>query len=263
MWIPYESREALVVNKQVFEALYYYALEKSMQLAKEHGSYQTFGGSPLSKGILQFDMWGVTPSDKFDWARLRVDIAMYGVRNSLLIALMPTASTAQIMGSTESFEPFNSCMYLRRTLSGEFLVINSRLIETLQGLGLWSKEMNQRIMFHRGSIQRIATIPKFVRDMYKTVWEIKKKHYIDMSADRGAFVCQSQSLNIYMEDSTNQGLSDVHMYGWSKGLKTGSYYIRNRPATNAQSFTIEPDMEKKFRDELRRPDEKECLSCGA
>lgn len=262
MWVPYESEDALSINREIFEAIYFYAIEKSLLLAIEQGPYETFEGSPLSKGIMQYDMWGVTPSDRFDWNYLRDRVIQHGVRNSLLVALMPTASTAQIMGSTESFEPFNSCMYLRRTLSGEFLVINNYLIDTLIRLGLWNQEMKQRIMFHRGSIQKIDSIPSFIREMYKTVWEVKKKHYLDMSAQRGAYVCQSQSLNIYLENSNSQVLSNIHMYGWKIGLKTGSYYIRTRPAANAQSFTIDPELENKFKREMEVGTE-ECLSCGA
>ena len=265
MWIPYESDDALVVNKQIFEAIYYYAIEKSVELSKRSEKYSAFDGSPLSRGQFQFDLWGVTPTDKFDWEWLRLKVMKYGVKNSLMIALMPTASTAQILGSTESFEPYNSCMYLRRTLSGEFLVINQSLINKLIKLNLWDNTMKQRIMFHRGSIQKIKSIPTYIKELYKTVWEIKKKHYLKMSADRGAYVCQSQSLNIYVEANNNmtQMLSNIHMYGWSLGLKTGSYYIRTRPATNPQSFTIDPNMEDKFKQELESQKVQECLNCGA
>lgn len=265
MWIPYESDDALDVNKQIFEAIYYYAIEKSLELAKNDKVYSAFDGSPLSRGEFQFDLWGVKPTERFDWESLRKQVMEYGVKNSLMIALMPTASTAQILGSTEAFEPFNSCMYLRRTLSGEFLVINQSLIDKLIKLGIWDNTMKQRIMFHRGSIQKIQSIPSYIKDLYKTVWEIKKKHYLKMSADRGAYVCQSQSLNIYVEanDRMTQMLSNIHMYGWSLGLKTGSYYIRTRPATNAQTFTIDPKMEEQFIQELESQKVQECLNCGA
>ncbi len=208
-------------------------------------------------------MWNVKPTTNLDWESLRKQIMIHGVRNSMLLSMMPTASTAQIMGSTESFEPFNSCMYLRRTLSGEFLVVNKFLIKLLYGLGLWNDEMKQKIMFHRGSVQKIKEIPTFIKQMYKTVWEIKKKHQIDMTADRGAFICQSQSFNFYMEECSPQALTNVHMYCWKKGLKTGSYYIRSRPAINAQSFTIDPEMERKFRNELEAGKSEECLMCGS
>jgi len=263
MWIPYESKEARNVNKEIFEALYYFSMKHSVELAKKEGPYISFIGSPLSKGQFQFDLWNVEPSKSWDWDTLRNDVVRYGARNSLLIALMPTASTSQIMGNNESFEPFNSCMFLRRTLSGEFIVINRFLMQTLHDLGLWNDEMKQRIMFHRGSIQKIANIPQYVKDMYKTVWEIKKKQLIQMSSERGAYVCQSQSNNLYFEDCNSAQLTKVHFYGWKQGLKTGSYYIRSRPAAVAQSFTIDPSLERKFKEELVQERVEECETCSA
>lgn len=263
MWIPYESEEARKVNKEIFEALYYFAMKHSIEIAKKEGPYSSFINSPLSKGQFQFDLWNIEPSQSWDWDTLRKDVIQYGARNSLLIALMPTASTSQIMGNNESFEPFNSCMFLRRTLSGEFIVINRFLMQTLHDLGLWDDEMKQRIMFHRGSIQKIANIPQYIKDMYKTVWEIKKKHLIQMSAERGVYVCQSQSNNLYFEDCNPAQLTKVHFYGWKQGLKTGSYYIRSRPAAVAQSFTIDPYLEKKFKEELVQERVEECETCSS
>ena len=263
MWIAYESDEATKVNKELFEALYYFAMKKSVALAKEQEPYSSFEGSPLSNGLFQFDLWNVEPSQQWDWTTLRQEAIRYGARNSLLMALMPTASTSQIMGNNESFEPFNSCMFLRRTLSGEFIVINSFLMRHLHSLGLWNEEMKQRIMFHRGSIQKIQKIPQYLKQMYKTVWEIKKKHLINMAADRSAFVCQSSSFNLYFEDCTPAMLTKVHLYGWKKGLKTGSYYIRSRPAAVAQSFTIDPSLEEKFKEELEQKRVEECEACSA
>lgn len=255
MWIPYESEDAKRVNLEIFEAMYFYALEMSCEIAMTDGPYNSYEGSPMSQGILQFDMWeDAKVSDRHDWDALRAKIKEHGVRNSTLIALMPTASTAQIMGSTESFEAINSCVYLRRTLSGEFIVVNRYLVNTLIALGIWNDEMQKLITYNRGSVQNISAIPRFVRDMYRTIWEIKKRHCVDMCADRGAFVCQSQSFNLFVEDPTAQKLSAILMYGWKKGLKTGSYYTRTRPATDAQSVTLDPELESKF---------KECLSCGA
>lgn len=260
MWVPFESQEARDINKHIFEDIYFYAVEKSIELAVEKGSYSRFEGSPISKGLFQFDLCGITPYR--NWDNLRSKVKKHGIRNSVLLALMPTASTAQILGSTESFEPFNSCMYLRRTLGGEFLVTNGFLMRILIDLGLWNKEMKQRIMYNRGSIQNIKTIPQYVKNMYKTVWEIKKTHILDMSVDRQSFICQSQSLNHFVDDASPQMLTNIHMYGWKNGLKTGSYYIRTRPAANAQSFTIDPELETKFKNESKEPEET-CLSCGS
>lgn len=269
LWIAFESDEAKEYNKRIFEAIYYYSLEKSNMLAEKYGVYTDYEGSPISKGIFQFDMWGIEYSEKNseyfkqDWNTLRKNIKKHGIRNSMLVSLMPTASTAQIMGSNESFEPFGSCMYVRRTISGEFSVINKYLMNLLSKLGLWNNEMKQKIMFHRGSIQNIKGIPIYIKNMYKTVWEIKKKFLIEMSVDRGAFICQSQSFNIYLDKNDPQILTYIHMYGWKCGLKTGSYYIRTKPAVNAQTFTIDPEIEKKFIQEMNEAEEEGCLMCGS
>lgn len=277
MWIPYESQEAIDLNKLIFETIYFYAMEESLNLAKIKGKYSFFDGSPLSKGLFQFDLWKTTYNHNNDlwmkyskeytncysWENLRTEIQKFGVRNSLLIALMPTASTSQIMGSTEAFEPISSCMYVRRTLAGEFTVMENSLINKLTILGLWNTEMKQRVMFHRGSIQNIAGIPKYIKNLYKTVWEISKKHMITMSADRGAFVCQSQSFNIYMDNFNMDTMTMVHMFGWKQGLKTGSYYIRTRAAANAQTFTIDPKIEEKFKKEILDQSKEGCLTCSS
>lgn len=263
MWIPYESDEAKQVNRDIFEAIYYFAMKKSVEIAKRVGSYSSFDGSPLSKGQFQFDLWGQNASNNWDWESLRSDVIKFGSRNSLLIALMPTASTSQIMGNTEAFEPFNSCMYVRRTLSGEFIVVNHFLMRILHDLGLWDETMKHRIMFHRGSIQQIPQIPQYIKDMYKTVWEIKKKTLIDMTRDRGKFVCQSQSFNMYFDKISSESLTKTHMYAFKNQLKTGSYYIRSRPAAVAQSFTIDPNLEKQFKDELLQNQVEECEACSA
>lgn len=285
--LPFESPEALELNLQIFETMYHGALEASMEIAKKRhqcvqegqglpttnefeppltsrypGAYSTFEGSPVSKGVFQYDMWGVSPSTRYDWQYLKDEIQKYGVRNSLLLAPMPTASTAQIMGFNESFEPITSNIFKRKTLSGEFIVVNKYLIQDLIGLGLWGNDMKDRILLHDGSIQYIDEIPKELKDLYKTVWEVKQKTLIDMSADRGAFICQSQSLNIYMEDPDFKKLSSMHFYGWSKGLKTGSYYIRTKPKAKTQQFTIDPDFAKKQQKKIVCTDEI-CTMCSA
>lgn len=259
MWIPYESEQARILNKEIFEAIQYFSIKKSMELAKKTQPYSSFEGSLFSEGKFQHDLCE-TPTTR-DWDSLREDVKKNGTRNSLMVALMPTASTSQIMGNNESFEPFNSCMFVRRTLSGEFIVINKYLITTLHNLGLWDSTMKQRIMFNRGSIQKIPQIPRYIRDMYKTVWEIKKKHLINMARDRQAFVCQSQSFNLYFEDCNPEILTKTHMYSWKQGLKTGSYYIRSRPATNPQNFTIDPKLEEQFKHENVQEDV--CENCSA
>lgn len=205
------------------------------------GAYSTFDGSPASQGILQFDMWGVTPSTRYDWDKLKRDVVVYGMRNSLLVAPMPTATTSQILGYNECFEPLTSNIYTRRTLAGEFILANKYLMRDLMGLGLWNEKMKQRIIANKGSIQSITTIPEQIRNKYKIVWEIPMKHLIDMSADRGAFICQSQSLNLWMEDPTYNKLTSMHMYAFNRGLKTGIYYLRRKAKHQAQQFTVEPE----------------------
>ena len=213
------------------------------------GSYSTFEGSPASQGILQFDMWRVTPSDRYDWNGLKKDIKQYGLRNSLLVAPMPTASTSQILGNNECFEPFTSNIYTRRTLAGEFIMVNKYLITELTGLGIWSEKIKNNIIENKGSVQYIEGLPEHIKEKYRTIWEIPMKHIIDMAKDRGAFICQSQSLNLWMEDPNYKTLTSMHIYAWQAGLKTGIYYLRRKPKHQPQQFTIEPDAENDGNDE--------------
>jgi len=236
--LPFDSPPARQLNVKIFETIYHAALERSCELAAELGPYETYAGCPASKGELQFDMWGVTPSDLWDWAAIKEKIATHGLRNSLLLAPMPTASTSQILGFNECFEPYTSNIYTRRVLAGEFQVVNPWLLRTLVEQGLWSETMKNRIIAHGGSIQNVPGIPDDIKKLYKTVWEISQKAIIDMAADRGAFICQSQSLNIHLSAPTFGQLTSMHFYGWKKGLKTGTYYLRTRPAANAIQFTV-------------------------
>lgn len=245
--ISFESDEAREINKKIFEAIYYGCLRESCELAKKEGPYETFKGSPFSQGILQFDMWGCTPNN-WDWHELKQDIMTYGVRNSLLTALMPTASTSQILGNNECFEPFSSNLYTRSTLAGIFPVINKYLIDDLVELGLWNDTMKQTIMYYNGSIQRIENIPDHIKKIYKTVWELKQKVIVDMSVDRGPFVDQSQSLNICFKNISFQTLRSSHFYGWKHGLKTGMYYLRTKPSSNPIQFTLDPELVKKLQE---------------
>jgi ribonucleoside-diphosphate reductase alpha chain len=246
MDIPFHSDEAKEVNKFIFETMYHASLERSNELSIEYGSaYSSFEGSPASKGILQFDMWNVTPSNRYDWNKLKESIQQTGLRNSLLIALMPTASTSQILGFNECFEPFTSNLYSRRTIAGEFVVLNKYLMKELIQLGQWNEQIKNNIISNKGSIQQLTILPEHIRNKYKIVWEIPMKHLIDMSADRGAFVCQSQSLNLWMEDPTYNSLTSMHFYSWKKGLKTGIYYLRRKAKHQAQQFTIEPESKTK------------------
>ncbi len=245
MRIPYDSEEARVVNRQIAETMYYGALKASMEMARdEKVIYERFEGSPMSKGILQFDMWGVEPSDRYDWKGLKEEIMKYGLANSTLIALMPTASTSQILGNNECFEPITSNIYTRSTIAGDFVVINKYLVKDLMERGMWNKEMKDTIIAENGSIQRIEEIPIELKNLYKTVWEIKQKVLIDLSVDRGPFVCQTQSLNLFFEEPDSKKLTSALTYGWKHGLKTGSYYIRSRPKVQAQQFTIDPSKKK-------------------
>jgi len=242
MDIPFHSDAAKEVNKLIFETIYHAALEKSNEIAiKLKEPYSTFAGSPASKGVLQFDMWGVTPSDRYDWAGLKKSICHHGLRNSLLVAPMPTASTSQILGFNECFEPFTSNLYSRRTLAGEFVIVNKYLMKELIDLGLWNEQIKNNIIANKGSVKQLTNLPEHLRDKYKIVWEIPMKHIIDMSADRGAYICQSQSLNLWMEDPNYSTLTAMHFYGWKKGLKTGIYYLRRKAKHQAQQFTIEPE----------------------
>lgn len=238
--MPFESEEARRLNEDIFETIYYGAMEASMELAREHGAYETFKGSPVSKGIFQFDMWGVTPrSGRWNWEQLKRDVKQHGVRNSLLLAPMPTASTSQILGNNECFEPYTSNIYTRRTLSGEFIVVNKHLMKDLMDLGLWNETMRQKLIATNGSVQAIPEIPANIKEIYKTVWEISQKAIIDMSADRGAYICQSQSLNIHITNPNFGKLTSMHFYAWKKGLKTGMYYLRSTAAADAIKFTID------------------------
>jgi len=275
---PFESKEAANINNYIFETIYHGAVEASMELSKKRfniinkilakeidedinnyineyekkninskysGAYSTFEGSPISQGLFQFDLWDEKPSDRYDWESLRNDIKEYGIRNSLLVSPMPTASTSQIMGFNESFEPITNNIFQRKTLSGEFIVINKYLIKDLIDMGLWNKEMRDTIILHEGSIQNIPSIDAGTKELYKTSWEIKQRSIIDMSAERGKYICQTQSLNIFLEDPDFQKLSSMHFYGHSKGLKTGSYYLRTKPKAKTQQFTIDPEFAKK------------------
>uniref|UniRef100_A0A8C5PA46 Ribonucleoside-diphosphate reductase n=1 Tax=Leptobrachium leishanense TaxID=445787 RepID=A0A8C5PA46_9ANUR len=244
MRYPFESPEAQMLNKQIFETIYYAALESSCEMAAELGVYETYQGSPVSKGILQYDMWDVTPTDLWDWAALKEKIAQHGIRNSLLLAPMPTASTAQILGNNESIEPYTSNIYTRRVLSGEFQIVNPHLLKDLTERGLWNEEMKNQIISCNGSIQSVAEIPQDLKDLYKTVWEISQKTVIKMAADRGAFIDQSQSLNIHVAEPNYGKLTSMHFYGWKMGLKTGMYYLRTRPAANPIQFTLNKEKLK-------------------
>jgi ribonucleoside-diphosphate reductase alpha chain len=237
--LPFESDLAKMLNKNIFEAIYFAAMTASKDLAKELGSYASYEGSPVSKGVFQYDMWGVTPSDRWNWDELKEEVAKYGIRNSLLLAPMPTASTSQIFGNNECFEPYTSNIYTRRVLSGEFIVVNKHLLKDLVSLGLWNNTMKNNIIAANGSIQHIPEIPADIRELYKTVWEIKQRNLIDMSADRGAYICQSQSLNLFVDTPSTSKLTSMHFYAWKKGLKTGMYYLRSQAATQAFQFTVE------------------------
>ncbi|KAJ3658911.1 hypothetical protein Zmor_010625 [Zophobas morio] len=237
--LPFDSNEARLLNKQIFETLYYGALEASSEIAEEDGPYTTYEGSPVSKGILQYDMWNVTPTNLWDWSSLKQKIAKHGIRNSLLLAPMPTASTAQILGNNESTEPYTSNMYVRRVLSGELQVVNPHLLKDLTKRGLWNDDMKNQIIANYGSVQNIPEIPDDLKTIYKTVWEISQKVIIDMAADRGAFIDQSQSMNIHIASPNYQKITSMHFYGWKKGLKTGMYYLRTKPAANPIQFTVD------------------------
>ncbi|HET7003109.1 MAG TPA: ribonucleoside-diphosphate reductase subunit alpha, partial [Puia sp.] len=237
--LPFDSELAKMLNKNIFETIYFAAMTASKELAREQGAYESFEGSPVSKGIFQFDMWGVEPSGRWDWKELKEEVKKYGIRNSLLLAPMPTASTSQILGNNECFEPYTSNIYSRRVLSGEFVIVNKHLLKDLVQLGLWNNDMKNKIIAANGSVQHIEEIPTDIKEIYRTVWEIKQRHLIDMAADRGAFICQSQSLNLFVEKPTTAKLTSMHFYAWKKGLKTGMYYLRTQAATQAVQFTIE------------------------
>ena len=251
--MPFDSPEARRLNEDIFETIYYGAMEASMELAKKDGPYETFKGSPVSKGIFQFDMWGVTPkSGRWNWEQLKQEVKKHGVRNSLLVAPMPTASTSQILGNNECFEPYTSNIYTRRTLSGEFIVVNKHLMKDLIELGLWNETMRQKLIATNGSVQPIPEIPQHIKDIYRTVWEIPQRAIIDMAADRGAYICQSQSLNIHLKDPNFGKLTSMHFYAWKKGLKTGMYYLRSTAAADAIKFTLDKSaLQKPVKEESR------------
>ena len=244
MRYPFDSEEARQLNKDVFETIYYAACCASKDLAIEEGPYETFKGSPASEGKLQFDLWGVTPSDRWEWDVLKEEIMDKGMRNSLLVAPMPTASTAQILGNNECFEPYTSNIYTRRTLSGEFIVVNNHLLRDLTKLGMWNETMKNQLIAANGSIQNIQEIPENLKALYRTAWEISQRAILDMAADRGAFICQSQSLNVFMENANAPKLTSMHFHAWRSGLKTGMYYLRTKAATDAIKFTVD----KKYKD---------------
>jgi len=272
MRLPFESVEANKLNSEIFETIYFAACTASKDLAIEHGAYETYAGSPISQGRFQFDMWGVTPdSNRWDWTGLRAEVKKYGIRNSLLVAPMPTASTSQILGNTECFEPITSNIYVRRVLSGEFAMVNRYLVEDLIEQNLWSDKMRNQIIANNGSVQNIEEIPADLKALYKTVWEIKQKAIIELAQSRGPYIDQSQSLNIHMQDPNFGKLSSMHFYAWKAGLKTGMYYLRTRAAVNAVQFTVKQESvpaPKKVEEDyaamvcsLENPEE--CVACGS
>lgn len=292
MDLAFHSEEAKTVNKMIFETIYHAALERSNEMAitlkkqthltsdtsmivsdlslkysvsSQHcGAYASFEGSPASQGILQFDMWNVTPSERYDWAELKRSIVEHGLRNSLLVAPMPTASTSQILGFNECFEPLTSNIYSRRTMAGEFVVANNYLMRELIELGIWNDKIKNNIIANKGSIQQLTIIPEHIRNKYKIVWEMPMKHLIDMSADRGAFICQSQSLNLWLEDPNYNTLTSMHFYSWKQGLKTGIYYLRRKAKHQAQQFTVEPEKNEQEQEEKVENTEHDiCDMCSA
>lgn len=280
MRMPFDSAEARKLNRDIFETIYFGALTASKDLAKEHGYYESYPGSPISEGIFQFDMWDQKPSDRWDWEKLKYEILEHGVRNSLLLAPMPTASTSQIMGNNECFEPYTSNLYVRRVLSGEFIIVNKHLMRDLIERGLWNEDMKNTLMRENGSVQNISEIPADLKKLYKTTWEISQRTILDMAADRGAFICQSQSLNLHVQNATFGKLTSMHFYAWKKGLKTGMYYLRTKSATDAIKFTVSKEnaarvkaqtaevaatarVQEEVNGEACDLDDPDCLSCGA
>ncbi len=261
--MPFESEEAQRMNEDIHETIYFGAMEASMELAKKEGPYETWKGSPISEGIFQFDMWGVTPkSGRWNWDEMRKLVKKHGVRNSLLVAPMPTASTSQILGNNECFEPYTSNIYTRRVLSGEFIVVNKHLLKDLVDLGLWNDKMKNKLIESNGSVQNIAEIPQNIKDLYKTVWEISQKTIMDMSADRGAYICQSQSLNIHIKDPNFGKLTSMHFYAWKKGLKTGMYYLRTKAAADAIKFTVEKQADVALEPIVNDEDKLAAMACS-
>ena len=264
MDFAFNSPEAKQLNTNIFETIYHAALEASLKLSKLHGPYESFKGSPASKGILQFDMWNVDPGNsRYNWTEMKASIVKYGIRNSLLIAPMPTASTSQILGNNEAFEPITSNIYTRRTLAGEFIVINKYLMRELIDMGLWTDALKNNIIANRGSVQHLTNLSEHMRNKYKTVWEMPMKDLIDMSADRAAFICQSQSLNLWMEEPSYGPLTSMHFYAWSKGLKTGLYYLRRKPKHQAQQFTIEPEQQNQTKSQNDKEEFEICTMCSS
>jgi len=266
----FDSPEAKQLNAEIFETIYFAAMESSMEIAQKEGPYKTYEGSPVSKGIFQFDMWGVVPSSKrWDWTKLKREVKKHGVRNSLLLAPMPTASTSQILGNNECFEPYTSNIYTRRVLSGEFIVVNKHLLKDLIKLKLWNENMKDRLMESNGSIQGFEEIPEDIKQLYRTVWEVSQKSIIDMAADRGAYICQSQSMNIHMQDANFGKLTSMHFHAWKKGLKTGLYYLRTKAAADAIKFTIvkeEKSMDKEEQQSAMQcsiDNQDDCEMCGS
>lgn len=239
MRLPFDSAGARRLNRDIFEAMYFGAVTASVELAREEGAYETFPGSPASQGQLQFDMWGVEPSDRWDWASLKAKVQEHGMRNSLLVAPMPTASTSQILGNNECHEPYTSNLYTRRTLAGEFTVVNRHMMRDLLSRGLWTDDVRNQIIADQGSLRGVRGVPDDVKALYKTVWEIKQRVLLDLAADRGAFIDQSQSLNVFMAAPTTPKITAMHFHGWKRGLKTGMYYLRTRPKADAIQFTVD------------------------
>ncbi len=273
--MSFDSEDAKQLNKDIFETIYYAAMTASKDLAKQDGAYSSYEGSPVSKGIFQFDMWNVKPSNRWEWDVLKQEVKKYGVRNSLLLAPMPTASTSQILGNNECFEPYTSNIYTRRVLSGEFVVVNKHLLLDLVKRGIWNNDIKTKIIVANGSIQDIVEIPQDIKEIYKTVWEIKQRSIIDMAADRGAYICQSQSLNLFIQDANFAKLTSMHFYAWKKGLKTGMYYLRTKAATDAIKFTVEKQAEAQIEPYAKPKEEAmaeitcsidnkdDCLACGS
>tara|TARA_Y100000991_G_scaffold60365_1_gene44579 strand:+ start:851 stop:3205 length:2355 start_codon:yes stop_codon:yes gene_type:complete len=268
----FDSAEAKQLNKEIFETIYYAAVTASKDLAIENGPYETWKGSPISEGVFQFDMWKVKPTDRWEWDLLREEVKKHGVRNSLLLAPMPTASTAQILGNNECFEPYTSNIYTRRVLSGEFIIVNKHLLRDLVKLGIWNDRLKNKLMASNGSIQKIDEIPENIKELYKTAWEISQKEILDMAADRGAYIDQSQSLNIFMENANFAKLTSMHFYGWKAGLKTGMYYLRTKSATDAIKFTLDKSAmtepvakteEERMAEISCSLDDDDCVSCGS
>jgi ribonucleoside-diphosphate reductase alpha chain len=277
MKMPFDSPEAKQLNKEIFETLYYGCLTGSINLAKTDGSYSSFEGSPFSKGLFQFDLakeydnidLGDYLSGRWDWDALRKDMKTYGCRNSMLTALMPTASSSQIMGNFECFEWFDSCIYKRRVLSGEYTVVNKYLVSELEKLNLWSKEMKDLIIAHNGSIQNISSIPDNIKKLYRTVWEISMKSVIDQCRDRGVFVDQMQSMNLFMENLNYKKLTSMHFYAWKANLKSGMYYLRSKSSASAGKFSIDANLEKTLREtnaaklQCSIDNKEECMMCSS